>query len=248
MRRVIVNWIKNKLNLFAASKRLKIAGVGFAIIFFGTTALVAGSTIRNQKVAEVPAPTLTAQEDSNDGEVAGATTEETTSPTPTPFTTRKIVPTSTPTSTPAPAPNNNESSSDNNQQNNNSSNNSSSQSQNNSSTQTSSATPTPTATPTQEPTPTPTPDNSPFEAEWNVSWNGNQVSATVGASKPLKRCLYEIWGGSLSLAGEANGEGYGCRVGGSASGANKIWVQAESIYGETKDFGEKPPSQGNVQI
>ena len=230
--------------MFATNKRLRIAVLFSAIAFLSTAAIVGGFVIRNQKGVEIPTPI--AQDEGNNGEVAGVSTDESGTPTPTPTVTRRPVPTSTPTPTPTTA--NNQPPSNNNQSSNNSSNNSNQQSKNNASGQTPSPTPTPAPIPTQEPTPTPTPDNSPFEAEWNVSWNGNQVSATVGASKPLKRCLYEIWGGSLSLAGEAAGEGYGCSVGGSASGANKIWVQAESVYGETKDFGEKPPSQGNAQI
>lgn len=84
-----------------------------------------------------------------------------------------------------------------------------------------------------------------------MSWVDGKVNVTIGANKPIKRCLYDIWGGSISVSGQTNGEGYGCSIGGTGGSSptpnNKVWVRAESIYGETKDFGDSnPPSQSNV--
>lgn len=270
----IYDYIKHVLTVSKVSRRIQVGIIIGAVLVGG--AAVAGIKVASQSnVPEMVKSEVVDQEINDSGEVAGVSTDSVTAtPSATPTSAKKAT-SLRPTATPAPTSTSQQNSNNNNatQQNNNSSN----QAQSNPTSQASSPTPIPTdlcsnlegiqtevpagyeyqpssgSEPSiclPIPTPTPTPDNTPFEASWNVSWNGNQVSATVTANKPLKRCLYDIWGGSMSLSGDSGASGNNCTIGPAGSpGSSKIWVRAEAMTGETKDFGDpNPPSQGNVNL
>lgn len=103
--------------------------------------------------------------------------------------------------------------------------------------------PTPPIATTVPPTPAPTPDNTPFEASWET---GSNPLATVTANKPLKRCLWKQWGVKEKAEGEGTASGNSCTILSAAWGiveSHKLWVKAEAVSGETKEFGDVPPSQ-----
>lgn len=106
----------------------------------------------------------------------------------------------------------------------------------------SASTPIPTPTATTGP-PTPTPDSTPFEASWET---GNNPLATVTANKPLKRCLWKQWGVEEKVEGGEIASGNSCTILSAVWRTiepRKLWVRAEAVSGETKEFGDSPPSQ-----
>ena len=106
--------------------------------------------------------------------------------------------------------------------------------------------PTPTSSTATTAPPAPTPDNTPFEASWEV---GKNPLATITANKPLKRCLWKIWGVDPNVEGaegEERGDGNSCTIVSPAwrtVGTRKLWVRAEAVSGETKEFDGTLPSQ-----
>lgn len=93
--------------------------------------------------------------------------------------------------------------------------------------------------------PVPTNSNTPFDASWVVNKTNEGNSVFITADKPLKSCSATFWGGgSISVtANSPVSSGNTCSIGPSSSSpANtKVYASATSIYGETKEFGEKPP-------
>lgn len=239
--------IKNWLFLIKTNRRLQLVtlGVGASVIIGGSV-LISSFSLKNndaQNTESTPVSLIDSAA-SNSGEVAGVSTDKLIStPSPTPIKSKR---TPSPTPTPTSKPNNSgQAPSNNNNQSNNSS------TSNNNATQSENSTPTSTPTPMEQPSPTatpsPTPDNIPFEASWNVIWNGNQVNGVVTANKELKNCWFELWGGSLGIAGSGSISGNSCTANTSAN-STKFWMKVESVNGETKEFGDTPPSQGNAQI
>lgn len=103
-------------------------------------------------------------------------------------------------------------------------------------------TPTPTPIPTSSiATPTPTPDNTPLEASWEVG-KTNTLLATITANKLLKRCLWKVWGIDPNVEGSEGEEianGNSCTISSPVwrtNGTRKLWVRAEAVSGETKEF------------
>lgn len=186
--------------------------------------------------------------DSEDsGEVVGVFAENPqATPTPTPIGKESAVkPTPTP---PTPTTNNpNSNSLSGNESKNNSSNQQSNTSPGpavqNTGISTPTSTPTPPTATTVPPTLTPTPDSTPFEASWET---GNNPLATVTANKPLKRCLWKQWGVEEKAEGGEIASGNSCTILSAVwrtTEPHKLWVRAEAVSGETKEFGDSPPSQ-----
>ncbi|OGK46201.1 hypothetical protein A3B46_03275 [Candidatus Roizmanbacteria bacterium RIFCSPLOWO2_01_FULL_39_19] len=239
---VLLSYLHNKLFVTVAIGML-LAGVSVVTLhakFVNTKPIQKADSKRSQsgkvegisiKISHTPTPTIVKK-------------RSYVSPTPT------AIPQQNQSSNPQANSSNNNQSAPQNNSSNQPSNNSNNQSANNQSVPTTTPTVVPTVPTTPEPTPTPTPDNRPFEASWEVNWSGNSVTAVVTANKVLKRCLYTLWGGSMSLTGERPvGDNTSCTAGPmSAQGSNKLWVVAESIYGETREFGDKPSSCNNCNV
>ena len=105
--------------------------------------------------------------------------------------------------------------------------------------------PTPTSPTATTAPPTPTPDNTPFEASWET---GNHLFlAIITANKPLRRCLWKQWGvnpNSEYYEGEGKADGNSCTISSQVQRTTetlKLWVKAEAVSGETKEFGDPPP-------